>query len=242
MGIPRLRMFAGPNGSGKSTVKADIPVSLLGIYLNPDEIEKEIRKNGEYYIGGMGIQTNKEEIQDFFYNSTLIQKIGRQDEVLAVGYHKGVVDFGNVPSIDSYLASVMTDFLRQKLIQSHRDFTFETVMSSPDKIAILQQAQEEGYRTYLYYVATNDPFINISRVKNRVKMGGHGVSEDKIISRYFRSLDYLLQAIKLTNRAYIFDNSGEKRIWVAEITDGSTLSLQTESIPQWFQKYILDKL
>lgn len=136
----------------------------------------------------------------------------------------------------------MTDFLRQKLIQVHKDFTFETVMSSPDKITILQQAQEEGYRTYLYYVATNDPFINVARVKNRVKMGGHGVSEDKIISRYYRSLDYLLQAIKLTNRAYIFDNSGEKRVWIAEITDGTTLLLKTEIIPQWFQKYILDRL
>lgn len=84
MEVPRLRMFAGPNGSGKSTVKADIPVALLGIYLNPDEIEKEILKTGEYSIGGMGIRTNREEIQDFFYNSTLIQKIDRQDEVLAI--------------------------------------------------------------------------------------------------------------------------------------------------------------
>ena len=40
--IPRLRMFAGPNGSGKSTFKTMIRRELLGIYINPDEIEKEI--------------------------------------------------------------------------------------------------------------------------------------------------------------------------------------------------------
>ena len=40
--IPRLRMFAGSNGSGKSTFKAIIRPELLGIYINPDEIEKEI--------------------------------------------------------------------------------------------------------------------------------------------------------------------------------------------------------
>ena len=42
--ILRLRMFAGPNGSGKSTFKSIIRPELLGIYINPDEIEKDIRE------------------------------------------------------------------------------------------------------------------------------------------------------------------------------------------------------
>ena len=37
---PRLRVFAGPNGSGKSTLKEVLPESLLGVYVNADEIEK----------------------------------------------------------------------------------------------------------------------------------------------------------------------------------------------------------
>ena len=41
--ILRLRMFAGPNGSGKSTFKSIIRPELLGIFINPDEIEKQIR-------------------------------------------------------------------------------------------------------------------------------------------------------------------------------------------------------
>ena len=44
--IPRLRMFAGPNGSGKSTIKDVINKELLGIYINPDDIEKNIKENG----------------------------------------------------------------------------------------------------------------------------------------------------------------------------------------------------
>jgi len=39
-------MFAGPNGSGKSTLKSYLPKALLGVYLNPDEIEQEIRRQG----------------------------------------------------------------------------------------------------------------------------------------------------------------------------------------------------
>ena len=43
---PQLRMFAGPNGSGKSTLKTVLPKDLLGVYLNPDEIEARIRRDG----------------------------------------------------------------------------------------------------------------------------------------------------------------------------------------------------
>ncbi|HEX4044293.1 MAG TPA: hypothetical protein VHZ76_01335 [Gammaproteobacteria bacterium] len=39
----RLRIFAGPNGSGKSTFKSIIRPELLGIFINPDEIEKQIQ-------------------------------------------------------------------------------------------------------------------------------------------------------------------------------------------------------
>lgn len=44
--IQRLRMFAGPNESGKSTIKSVISNDLLGIYVNADEIEKEMRQSG----------------------------------------------------------------------------------------------------------------------------------------------------------------------------------------------------
>jgi len=36
-------MFAGPNGSGKSVLKSFRPASLLGVYLNPDEIEAGVK-------------------------------------------------------------------------------------------------------------------------------------------------------------------------------------------------------
>lgn len=114
-------------------------------------------------------------------------------------------------------------------------------MSSPDKIEFLRKAQSRDYRTYLYYVATEDPEINISRVENRVKMGGHPVPKEKIVSRYYRSLDLLMDAVKSTHRAYIFDNSGHTHIWLAEITDGKTITMQTDVIPMWFQKSLLDK-
>jgi predicted ABC-type ATPase len=118
------------------------------------------------------------------------------------------------------------------------------VMSSPDKVALLKQAQALGYRTYLYYIATEDPAINVARVQARVNLGGHDVPEDKIVSRYARSLDLLLEAVRYTNRAYLFDNSreGSERLWVAEITGGKELELKCDPMPLWFQKSVWEKI
>jgi predicted ABC-type ATPase len=115
-------------------------------------------------------------------------------------------------------------------------------MSSADKVLFLQKAQQRGFRTYLYFVATEDPIINISRVRNRVRLGGHPVPDDKVISRYARSLGLLLDAIQYTDRAYIFDNSGPSKIWLAEVTDGKTLTLKSDRMPAWFKTAVWDKM
>lgn len=239
--IPRLRMFAGPNGSGKSTINAVIRPELLGVYINPDEIEKAIRNRGDVLdLAQYGVQTTEAEILTFFQQSTLLEKADLLNEAALLRFSEGKLSFFAV-SVNAYFASVAADFIRQKLLEARVSFTFETVMSSPDKVAFLHQAQQAGYRTYLYYVATEDPDINISRVRYRVKMGGHPVPEDKILSRYYRSLDLLREAIRYSNRAYIFDNSGQQQVFVAEITDGHAMELKSGRIPNWFKHAVLDK-
>ena len=238
---PRLRMFAGPNGSGKSTMKSVIKAELLGIYINPDDIEREIKKMDYLDLKPYQVKTTREEILTYFHNSTLLVNAGLNFEALELRFIDDQLDFYGV-HVNAYFASVAADFIRQKLIETKKPFTFETVMSSPDKVELLKKAQEAGFRTYLYYVATEDPDINISRVKHRVKTGGHNVPKDKIIARYYRSLDLLLPAIKHTDRAYVFDNSTTQLSWLAEITDGQSLEIKSEYIPTWFNKYVLDKI
>lgn len=233
-------MFAGPNGSGKSTIKAMIRQELLGFYINPDEIEKEIKDYDFLDFSVYGISTNEREILDFFYKSSLLDKTNYLDDTQFLRFNDDKLIFRDVGS-NSYFASVAADFIRQKLIEHSRSFTFETVMSFPDKIELLQWAQSRGYRTYLYYVATEDPSINISRVRYRVRRGGHSVPEDKIVSRYHRSLDLLFDAVRATHRAYIFDNSTHEHIWLAEITNGHTLEMKTDQMPAWFKRSLWDK-
>ncbi len=81
-------------------------------------------------------------------------------------------------------------------------------------------------------------------MKSRVLSGGHDVPDDKIFSRYVRSLDLLLDAVRHTNRAYLFDNSrqGGEHLWVAEITDGRELELKCDPMPTWFRNAMWDKI
>lgn len=235
-------MFAGPNGSGKSELKKYLPPALLGIYLNPDELEKGIREKGFLDLATYGVTTTADEVLAFFTHSSFLASAGLGDETKRLGFADGRLDFREV-AVNSYFASVAVDFLRQKLLEKKVSFTVETVMSHPGKVALLEQAQQLGYRTYLYFIATDDPAINQRRVRNRVSMGGHDVPEDKIEERYGRSLELLMEAVRHTNRAYVFDNSndGEDHTWLAEITDGRQLEMKTAKVPAWFRRAILEK-
>jgi predicted ABC-type ATPase len=240
-----MRMFAGPNGSGKSALKAVLPVELLGVYLNPDEIEAQIRRDGWLTVTDFGVTATADEILGFLANAPLLLNAGYADQVRRLEFVEGRVGFNSVP-VDAYYASAIVEFLREKLLVEQTSFTVETVMSHPSKVALLEKAQRAGYRTYLYYIATDDPAINVSRVANRVKLGGHPVPSDRIEQRYHRSLALLRDAIRHTNRAYVFDNSGDnadhRHTWLAEITDGRELELQTDLMPAWFRRAVLDKI
>ncbi len=243
MTIPRLRMFAGPNGSGKSTLKGVVPPSLLGVYLNPDEIQSDIARRGYLDCQAYQVVTTRPEILSFLSASALLRQADLLESVRALRWHDGRLDFTGV-TMNAYFASVVADFLRRKLLDQGLSLSFETVMSAPDKITLLGEARRLGYRTYLYYVATDDPAINCARVQARVRQGGHDVPVDKIVSRYHRSLDLLLDAIRATDRAYLFDNSraGGGQTWVAEVTGGHDLTIRTSRLPAWFQRAVWNKI
>ncbi len=234
-------MFAGPNGSGKSTLKSVISEDLLGVYINPDDIEREIKQFNFLDLREYGVDTTAENILTFFANSTLLEKAELQDESDSLSFSDDKLSFYAV-SVNAYFASVCADFIRRELLKKRVSFTFETVMSSPDKIKLLRAAKKFGYRTYLYYIATDDAAINVTRVRQRVASGGHSVPEDKIVSRYDRSLDLLPSAIAETNRAYIFDNSGDESMWMCEITDGVDVDYKQEAVPDWVYRHVVEPL
>lgn len=237
--VPRLRVFAGPNGSGKSTIKDLLPPEWLGVYVNADEIEKSLR-DGSLDLADFDIGASGAEALAFMARSKFLVERGSSDPVAGWTSAGGRLEV-NGRSAGSYHASVLADFIRRQLLSSNASFTFETVMSSRDKVDFLGEARRAGFRTYLYFVATEDPAINVDRVRQRVATGGHHVPEEKIVSRYVRSLDLLMDAVAACDRAYIFDNSGPAKLWVAEAVAGTELQMKTELMPGWFKSALWDR-
>jgi hypothetical protein len=109
-------MFAGPNGSGKSTLKKFLPSALLGIYLNPDEMEQAIRADGFLDFSVYGVSPTESSIRKFFETSTLLARSRLQGEIPKLRFSNGRVDFNGV-AVNSYFCSVTVDLLRHELLQ-----------------------------------------------------------------------------------------------------------------------------
>ncbi len=143
-------------------------------------------------------------------------------------------------------AQEIADRARALCVREMKSFSFETVMSHPSKIELLERACNSGFFIQLFFIGIDDPRIGIDRVVYRVSKGGHDVPEDRIIARWQRTMNLLSSAILLSDSALIFDNSSEKGIrpliqW--KKTD-SQLQMVSEAAqtPPWMEKYVLQKL
>lgn len=211
--VKRLRILAGPNGSGKTSVY------------------QVLLKNGH---PNFGILVNADDIEHLLKTKGILSfqdySIDAEEEELksALTTFKQnrktgveltdftVVDnflfLSNKQSLDSYFAQFLAEFLRDRMLGN-------------------------GIKTI-----TIDPTINIERVKARTEKGGHSVPTERIISRYNNALNNLYKAVKLSDRAFLIDNSGQAHELIAEYNRAiNSLDIYSEEIPEWLQKYFLEK-
>lgn len=105
----------------------------------------------------------------------------------------------------------------EKFINIGKSFCYETVLSHPSKLELIKLAKEKEYEITSIFVYTNSPEINIERVAKRVEQGGHDVPKNKIVERYYRSLEFSKRLQELSNKFYIFDNSKDLNSMNAEV-------------------------
>lgn len=236
----RLRILAGPNGSGKTSVYRDLRDKFFwGIFLNADEIERTLHDDGYIDLCDFGIECDASEIEvEYRKRTAAFPSICTLDDIEIEGSRLSIV---SKDKIDSYFSAFIVSYIRDRLIEKGVSFSLETVMSHNSKIAFMKEAREKGYRIYLYFVSTQSPEINVGRVRTRVQEGGHDVPEDKIRSRYSRSNQNLYDAIKESDRAYVFDNSEQNYRLLAEY-DATEKRLTVSSITPWFEEAVLSKL
>ena len=240
--VKRMRVFAGPNGSGKSAVYELVKRQYrIGHYINADEIERNISERGLLHLDDFGIYLSSHDFEDYLQHSPFVTKSNDSGLGIHLRLDENVLVSTSSDS-NSYEAAFIAEMLRYELIRKGITFSFETVMSHPSKLEVFKKAQEAGYRNYLYFVCTQDPAINQERIKIRVSKGGHPVPMDKVASRYHRSLKILAAAAKASHRTFLFDNSNDEARLVAEMTPEHTIIVHEARIPDWVNKWFLERL
>jgi predicted ABC-type ATPase len=95
----------------------------------------------------------------------------------------------------------------------------ETVLSTAKYRRLVEKAKRLGFEIQLIYVLLESVELNVDRVALRVRRGGHAVPEDKIRSRYERSLAQLGWFFTQSDLALIYDNSGASPRLVGQKND-----------------------
>ncbi|HRI29849.1 MAG TPA: zeta toxin family protein [Chitinophagales bacterium] len=98
---------------------------------------------------------------------------------------------------------------REECLLLKQSLIFETVLSAIDKVEYMLRAKEAGFFIRLFFVGTNHPSINASRIAHRVMEGGHDVPITKIVSRFSKSIVNCCLASSFVDRLYVYDNSIE---------------------------------
>jgi len=102
--------------------------------------------------------------------------------------------------------------------ERREDFAIETTLASRSLAPRVRHLQETGYEFQLLFFWLNSPELNIQRVAERVRSGGHHIPEDVIRRRYVAGLkNFFSLYMPLADTWGAYDNSikGELKV-VAE--------------------------
>jgi predicted ABC-type ATPase len=117
-------------------------------------------------------------------------------------------EFGDWNSPEAVMkAAIISTERRENCLKNGENLIFETVFSAIDKVDFIKRAKEAGYFIRLFFLGTNHPSINASRIANRVMEGGHDVPISKIISRYSKSISNCCATSSFVDHLYVYDNS-----------------------------------
>lgn len=121
---------------------------------------------------------------------------------------------------------------QQELLAKRESFAFETTLSGRHELRLMEQAKEMGYKVNLVFLALDNPAVSVGRIAQRVQEGGHNVPTQDVLRRYQRSIDNLPKALAIAERAYIFDNSTDRRRLLLSLERGKVKQIHRD-LPDW---------
>ena len=132
----------------------------------------------------------------------------------------GLLEFVNADTISAGLSAfnaeavaldagrVMLTRLRE-LAAHKQSFAFESTLATRSYAPWISRLAQEDYEFHLLFLWLNNVELAIQRVAERVRGGGHSVSDDIIRRRYRRGLENLSQLyLPIADTWVVYDNSG----------------------------------
>lgn len=134
---------------------------------------------------------------------------------------------------------------RLALIDARATFVAETVFSHASKLELIGHAKARGFHVILYHIGISSEELARARVATRVDTGGHDVPPEKVSARYERCQMLLPMAAAVSDRAFVFDNSGgssqRTHTHVMTMLEGRITKLAAV-VPGWVEEAYSDAL
>lgn len=116
-----------------------------------------------------------------------------------------------------------------EMMRMQEDFAIETTLATKSYANFIRRAQKEGYFVTLIYFWLESPELAIKRVEQRVRFGGHYVSDEVIVRRYFAGMRNLFSMfIPISDYWIMIDNSTDPFRMIAEGNRNTIIDIQDE--------------
>lgn len=169
-----------------------------------------------------------------------------RDELPANFYDADSIAQGLGSYIDPDLqleARAIVDAHIDRHLERREPFGFESTYSGKSRPQIVERAAKQGCTVHAVFVGTNDPQVNIERVRARVALGtGHHVPESEIRRRWAAAQEDLVRTLHLFGRVLTVDNSAQRASTVADFVgrgkDQTLERLPDDELPRWARDLI----
>lgn len=126
-------------------------------------------------------------------------------------------------------------------LTNREHFGIETTLSGTGPLRLIREAKTAGYKVNLVYIGLTNVSVSATRVGQRIAMGGHDVPSEALARRYPDTMKNLATALDIADRAYVLDNSGERRRLLLTRA-GDQTKHRTWDMPAWAEAAIPEAL
>lgn len=116
-------------------------------------------------------------------------------------------------------------------IEKGISFTQETTLSGRRTEATAKQVRDLGYHVRLFYIGLDSAEESLLRIANRVKRGGHDISQEDVLRRFEGRWEAVAKVLPYCDEAEFYDNDNGFAL-VAEYQNGELRTIGSLR-PQW---------